>query len=78
MVLLGLSCGMWALSLQLMGSRAPRLRSCSAYAYSTIRVVLVPKPGVTHVPPKVEAWSFNHWSIKEVPLTVSCTAHEEL
>lgn len=49
MVLLGLSCGMWALSLQLMGSRAPRLRSCSAYAYSTIRVVLVPKPGIEHM-----------------------------
>lgn len=40
-------------------------------------VVLVPKPGITHVLSKVEAWSFNHWTIKEVPLTASCTAHED-
>ena len=29
--------------------------------------ILVPRPGVGPVPPKVEAQRLNHWTAKEVP-----------
>ena len=29
--------------------------------------ILVPQPGIEHVPPAVETWSLNHWTAREVP-----------
>ena len=29
--------------------------------------ILVPQPGIEPVPPAVEVWSLNHWTIREVP-----------
>ena len=29
--------------------------------------ILVPRPGIEHVPPEVEAWSLNHWTTWETP-----------
>ena len=31
--------------------------------------ILVPLPGIEPSPPAVEAWSLNHWAIREVPIT---------
>ena len=33
--------------------------------------ILVPQPGTEPVPPAVEEWSLNHWTAKEVPLSLS-------
>ena len=30
--------------------------------------ILVPQPGIEHVPPALEAWSLNHWTSREVPM----------
>ena len=30
--------------------------------------ILVPRTGIEHVPPALEAWSLNHWTTREVPL----------
>ena len=32
-----------------------------------IRGILVPKPGINLVPAALEAYSLNHWTIREVP-----------
>ena len=41
------------------------------------RGILVPRPGIKHAPPAVEAWSLNLWSAREVPwvpfLRSTCT-----
>lgn len=29
--------------------------------------ILVPRSGIEPVPPKMEAWIFNHWTAREVP-----------
>ena len=29
--------------------------------------ILVPRPGIKHVPPAVEVHSLNHWMVREVP-----------
>ena len=29
--------------------------------------ILVPQPGMEPVPPTVEAWSLNHWTVREAP-----------
>ena len=29
--------------------------------------ILVPRPGIKPVSPALEAWSFNHWTTREVP-----------
>ena len=29
--------------------------------------ILVPRPGIKPVPWALEAWSLNHWTVKEVP-----------
>ena len=29
--------------------------------------ILVPRPGIEPGPPALEAWSFNHWTAREVP-----------
>ena len=31
------------------------------------RGILVPRPGIEPIPPKVETWSLNHWTAREVP-----------
>ena len=31
--------------------------------------ILLPQSGIELVPPAVEAWCFNHWTAKEVPVT---------
>ena len=36
---------------------------CVAYGIS------VPQQGMEIMPPALEAWSFNHWTNKEVPMT---------
>ena len=35
--------------------------------------ILVPRPGVEPVPPAAEAWSLNHWTVREGPEPVSGT-----
>ena len=32
--------------------------------------ILILQPGIKSVPPAVEAWSLNHWTTREVPLTI--------
>ena len=29
--------------------------------------ILVPQPGMEPVPPTMEAWSLNHWTVREAP-----------
>ena len=36
------------------------------------RGILVPRPGMEHVPPALGARSFNHWTAREVPHQASC------
>ena len=30
--------------------------------------ILVPQPGIEPLSPELEAWSLNHWALREVPL----------
>ena len=32
--------------------------------------ILVPRSGIEPIPPELEAWSFNQWTIREVPVTL--------
>ena len=32
--------------------------------------ILVPQPGIKPVPPAVEVWSLNHWTIREVLIII--------
>ena len=40
--------------------------------------ILVPPPGIEPIPPAMEAWSLNHWTTREVPISVclETTYHE--
>ena len=44
-------------------------RVCAAWG------ILVPWPGIKPVPPAVEAWSANHWIIKELPASFCISEH---
>ena len=38
--------------------------------------VLVPQPGIEPVPPEVEVWNPNHWTIRKVPKSVDSGRRE--
>ena len=45
--------------------------SCLDYFFGCVACgILVPRPGIEPVPPAVEAWSPNHWTVREFPIWI--------